>query len=147
MKYLLYTLLFLGFISCSKDDRTPQTQQQNIQQDENDNPVDTNLSPEEKFSSALLFDILGDNDEDDDLSDFLETTVYKMSQAYTGVSMAEISPAAWLVMFEKDGTVKNYLLQKFMDIKSNDYYFSLKETSLTISDIISRPKNKTSSGE
>jgi hypothetical protein len=104
------------------------------------------MTPEEKFSSSLLYDLIGDAD-DDDLADFLETTVYKMSLGYTGISIAEITPAAWLVMFEKEGNVKNYLLQKYMDVKSNDFYFQIKETHLTMSDIIARNRLKITSGE
>ncbi len=145
MKYLLILLTFIAFLSCSKDDK-PVTQQQNVQQDEGDNPADTNLTPEEKFSASILIDFLGDSD-DEDLASFLENDIYKMSANYNGVSVVEITPSTWLVTFEKDGNLKNYMLQKFVDFKTNDYYFSFKETSLTITDVVSRTKPKTSAGE
>lgn len=139
----------LAFLSsCSKDDK-PVTQQQNQQkvtQDENDNPSDTNLTPEEKFSASILVDFLEDSD-DEDLGSFLETEIYKMGANYNGASVIEVTPSTWLVSLEKDGTVKNYLLQKYVDLKSNEYYFSFKETTLNLTDVISRVKPKTQAGE
>lgn len=149
MKYLIILLTFVAFISCSKDDKPVTQQQQNQQKvnsEENENPADTNLTPEEKFSASILVDFLGDSD-DEDLASFLENEVYKMGANYNGVTVIEITLSTWLVTFEKDGNLKNYLLQKFVDFKTNDYYFSFKETTLTITDIISRTKPKTSAGE
>ncbi len=147
MKYLilLFTLTFL--VSCSKEDK-PQTQQnqQKVTQEENDNPTDTNLTPEEKFSAAILVDFLNDSD-DEDLGSFLETEIYKMGANFNGASVVEVTPSTWLVSLEKDGSVKNYLLQKYVDLKSNEYYFSFKETTLNLTDVISRVKPKTSAGE
>ncbi len=149
MKYLLILLTFIAFISCSKDEKPVTQQQQNQQKvnsEENENPADTNLTPEEKFSASILVDFLSDSD-DEDLASFLENDIYKMSANYNGVTVVEITPSTWLVTFEKSGTLKNYLLQKFVDFKTNDYYFSFKETSLTITDVVSRTKPKTSAGE
>ncbi len=58
-----------------------------------------------------------------------------------------MTPSTWLVSLEKDGSVKNYLLQKYVDLKSNEYYFSFKETTLNLTDVISRVKPKISAGE
>ncbi len=143
MKYYLVLIILIFFASCSGDDKTSQ---QKSDQDESDNPADTLLTPEEKFSAEILNDFLNESD-DDDLADFLETAVYNISLGYSGISVVEISPALWFLSFEKDGVIKNYLLQKFMDISSNDYYFRMNETELTITDIISRNKNKTTNPE
>ncbi len=135
------------FISCSKDDKpVTQQNQQKVQNEDNDSPADTNLTPEEKFSSSILIDFLGDSD-DEDLGEFLETEIFKMGASYNGASVVEITPSTWLVSLEKDGNIKNYLLQRYVDFKTNDYYFSMKETTLTLTDIISRSKPKTSAGE
>lgn len=138
--------IFLSFfVSCSKDEKIP-TQQQKTQQEDVDNPADTNLTPEEKFSSSIMMDFLNDSD-DEDLADFLESEIYKMGANYKGASVVQIYPAVWFVMLEKDGKTKNYLLQKFVDLKTNEYYFNLRETQLNMTDIISRKGSKTAAGE
>ena len=144
MKYLLILLISAILISCSKEE-TPQTQQK-VTQDDSDNPADTNLTPEEKFSAAILVDFLEDS-EDEDLGSFLETEIYKMGANFNGASVIEVTPSTWLVSLEKEGSVKNYLLQKYVDLKSNEYYFSFKETTLNLTDVISRVKPKTQSSE
>lgn len=144
MKYLLILLISAILISCSKEE-TPQTQQK-VTQDDSDNPADTNLTAEEKFSAAILVDFLNDS-EDEDLGSFLETEIYKMGANFNGASVIEITPSTWLVSLEKEGSVKNYLLQKYVDLKSNEYYFSFKETTLNLTDVISRVKPKTQSSE
>jgi hypothetical protein len=70
-----------------------------------------------------------------------------MGASYNGASVVEITPSTWLVSLEKDGNIKNYLLQRYVDFKTNDYYFSMKETTLSLTDVISRSKPKTSAGE
>lgn len=148
MKYLLIILTAAIFISCSKDDK-PVTQQQNqqkVMQDDSDNPADTNLTPEEKFSASILVDFLNDSD-DEDLASFLETEVYKIGANYNGASVVEVTPSTWLVTFEKSGALKNYMLQKYVDFRTNEYYFTFKETNLTITDVISRTRQKAPAGE
>jgi hypothetical protein len=142
---LLIVFISLAFIiTCCKESKPPP--QQKVQSEDYDNPADTNLSPEEKFSAAVLIDFLNDSD-DEELAGYLETEIYKMGSGYKGASVAEISPAVWLVMLDKEGDTKNYLLQKFFNFKTNGYYFKIKETSLTITDIISKSRNKTPAGE
>ncbi len=145
MRYIIFIFIFGFFVSCSKDDK--QTQQQNNApknqvEDIDDNPADTNLTPEEKFSTAIMLDFLNDSD-DEDLADYLENEVYKMGANYRGASLVELNPSTWLLILEKDGTTKNYLVQKFVDFTTNDEYFRMKETSLTVTDVIAKGKVKT----
>ena len=139
-KLIIAVISLLLVISCSKEDKPVQ------QQDEPENTPDTNLTPEEKFSSAILTDFLSES-EDEELANYLETEIYKLGSGYKGVSVIEIYPAVWFVMLEKDTTTKNYRLQKFVDFKTNKYYFNMKETSLTITDLISRKSKNTAAGE
>ncbi len=129
--------------SCSKETPSLETVKKDTGE-EVENPADTNLTPEEKFSALLMSD-LPESSEDGDLADFVETEIFKTAQSYNGTAMVEVTPSTWLVSFEKEGTSKNYLLQKYLDTRSNEYYFSLKETGLTISDIVSRKTIKLSS--
>lgn len=146
-KFFLAVLLAVIFISCSKEEKPINQQTTDKKQNEDvENSADTNLTPEEKFSTSVMVDFLNDSD-DDDLADFLESEIFKQGSSYTGAAVIEVTPSTWLVTLEKDGTTKNYLLQKFVDFKTNEYYFSYKETGLTITDVISRSKTKTSAGE
>ncbi len=130
-------------ISCSKDDKSTQQQTSDKKQnEENENPADTNLTAEEKFSSSVLVDFLNDSD-DEDLAFFLETQIYKMGANYSGAAVVEVTPSTWLLSLEKDGTLKNYLIQKYIDFKTNENYFRMKETTLTLTDIISKGRNNT----
>lgn len=135
------------FISCSKDDNVSDKQTQQKSRDEDiESTLDTNMTPEEAFSAAILIDYLGDSD-DEDLAGYLEDEIYKMGSNFTGISVVEATPSTWLVMLEKDSISKNYLLQKFLNVKTNENYFRMQETKLTVTDIITKPKDKISAGE
>ena len=142
----IYQSLLLIIISafliagCSKKEDKPLTEkkQETTEQLNNngeiENPQDTVLSPEEQFSTAIMSDFL-ENSEDEDLQDYLETEIYKYGETYNGVSVIAISPSTWFVSFEKDNNNKNFILQKYLDFKSGDPYFRMKETNLTVNDI------------
>jgi hypothetical protein len=143
MRYILFSILFVLFISCSKEEKQTSKQEKapkNQVEDMDDNPSDTNMTLEEKFSTSIMLDFL--DSDDGALGDFLESEIFKMGANYTGASVVELNPSTWLVILEKDGTEKNYLLQKFVDFNTNEYYFRLKETPLTVTDVISRGKVK-----
>lgn len=143
MRYILFSILFVLFISCSKEEKQTSKQEKapkNQVEDTDDNPSDTNMTLEEKFSTSIMLDFL--DSDDGALGDFLESEIFKMGANYTGASVVELNPSTWLVILEKDGTEKNYLLQKFVDFNTNEYYFRLKETPLNVTDVISRGKVK-----
>lgn len=153
MRYFLFIIIAACFISCSKkedkpvtDNKTQTEQKQDSQLTNDNNPADTNLTPEEKFSTSIMTDFL-DSPEDEDLQDYLEEEVFKYSGNYTGAAVIELSPSTWLLSLEKNDAVKNYIIQRYVDFKSNDYYFRMKETSLNVSDVFSRSKSKTGAGE
>lgn len=150
MRIIIFAFIIIFFASCSKEEKqttqkekTPKNQVENIEV----NPSDSEMTPEEKFSTSIMLDFLDSDDEY--LSDYLESEIYKMGSNYTGASIVELNPSTWLVMLEKDGSEKNYLLQKYVDFNTNDYYFKLKETPLTVTDVIARGKVKiiTTSGD
>lgn len=137
--------LAMGLISCSKDDKPAgEEHDQTTQNEDGDTGIDPNLSPGEKFSTAILMDFLGDP-EDEDLADFLVSHVFSMGANYNGAALVEITPSTWIVALEKDGVVKNHILQRYVDLKSNEYYFTFKETALSIPDAV--VKSNTSVGK
>ena len=136
MKFLLFLVLVFTFISCREET------ERNRRDNDNEDPSDTSFTPQERFSTAILIDFLDDSN-DEDLASYLETEIYRRGANYKGASVMEISPAIWFVMFQKDTVAQNFILQKFVDLKTNDYYFQLNETKLTLTDIITKNKSKT----
>jgi hypothetical protein len=146
--FSVVSLSLLYFTSCSKNDKTS-TQQENApktQIEDLDDMGDTDMTPAEKFSTAILIDFLNDSN-DEELAEFLETEIFKMNTNYRGASVVEVTPSTWLVILEKDSINKNYLLQKYVDFTTNENYFRIKETTLTVTDVIAKGKGKTSAGE
>lgn len=145
MRFVIVIIISVLIIGCSKDnkqtttnDKPPTGQNQKTDTPVDDNaPLDTNLTPEEKFSSSVMVDFL-DDAEDEDLEGFLEDEVFKFSSNYTGAAVIGLSPSTWLLSLEKDNTTKNYLIQKYVDFKTNEYYFKMNETSLKITDAITQ---------
>lgn len=143
---LLIMLISAGLVilcSCSQNDKSTGQQEKapRNQIEDIDDAGDTVMTPEEKFSTAILIDFLDDSN-DGDLAEYLENEVYKLNQGYRGASVIQITPSTWLVMLEKDGTAKNYLIQKYLDFTTNENYFRMNETSLTVFDIIAGGKGK-----
>jgi hypothetical protein len=144
ISFIAFSLFFLS--SCTQNDK-PKSNKDNApktQFEELDDTGDTVFTPEEKFSTAILIDYLNDSN-DEELAQYLESEVFKMNANYRGASVIELTPSTWLVMLEKDGTGKNYLIQKYIDFTTNENYFRMKETTLTVSDVVSKVKN--SAGE
>jgi hypothetical protein len=136
MKHVLILLILSGLIACSKTDKQQEKGSTTKNQGEEiENPGDTTMTVEEKFSSSILTDFLDDTD-DDDLGAYLEDELFKYSQNYRGASLMQISNSLWFVTLENQNSSKNFLLQKFVDFNTNDYYFRLTETSLNVSDIL-----------
>src|SRR5258706_6013616 len=143
MRCLFIIIISVILAGCSKDNKqdTPKEKPQKEQTQKTDTPVDdntpidTNLTPEEKFSGSIMTDFL-DDAEDEDLEGFLEDEVFKFSANYTGAAVIGLSPSTWLLSLEKDNSTKNYLIQRYVDFKSNEYYFRMNETTLKIPDAV-----------
>ena len=137
--YLNFILIFSLFVllSCSKEDKqqNQKSVKQETKEEEIENPGDTSMTPEEKFSSSIMIDFL-DSSDDDDLDAYLQDELFKYSKDYRGASVIQLTNSTWFVSLQNNTMTKNFILQKFVDFNSNDYYFVLKETQLTISDII-----------
>jgi hypothetical protein len=135
MKRFLIFLLLAGLMSCSKTEKQQEKENSSKNQEQIENPSDTIMTVEEKFSTSILSDFLDDTD-DEDLASYLEDELFKYSQNYRGASVMQISNSLWFVSLENQNNVKNFLLQKFVDFNTNEYYFRLSETSLNITDIV-----------
>lgn len=134
---IFIVFIFFIFISCSKEDKQPNQKNGKDTKQETENPEDTIMSPEEKFSTSITEDFL-DAPEDEDLQAYLEDELFnKYSKDFRGASLMQLTNTIWFVSLETNNTTKNFLLQKFVDFNSNDYYFVLKETTLTGADVIS----------
>ena len=136
---IIFTFFLFLFISCSKKEE-PQgvknnNKKESVSQENSQDNSDTAMTPEEKFSSSITLDFL-DTPEDEDLTDYLENQLFKYSQSYRGASIMQLTNTIWFVTLENKNLTKNFLLQKFVDFNSNDYYFVLKETNLTTADVI-----------
>jgi hypothetical protein len=148
MRYILFLCLFVFFVSCSKEEKPtvtkdkPQTEQnQSNTLPDDTTPADTNLTPEEQFSSSIMTDFL-EGAEDEDLEGYLEDEVYKNQQGYTGAAVIGLTPSTWLLSLEKDNSTKNYIIQRYVDFKTNDFYYRMNETPLKISDVVAGTKLK-----
>ena len=152
-KYILLLAALIFVSSCSKNDDKPVTEKQkqtvqnpDTQSDDQTSPADTNLTPEEKFSTSIMTDFL-DELEDEDLQGFLEDEVFKYSNNYTGAAVISLTSSTWLLSLEKDNNVKNYIIQKYVDFKTNDYYFTMNETNLKIPDFSTHSGGKSGAGQ
>ena len=128
LKIIPFVLLAVLFISCSKEDKQKtetkqnQTSTQNTAVDE----ADTNMTKEEIFSSTLVQDIAGDNNED--LEFYLEEVVYPMVSKSNKVTLDKISGSLYLLSYDDNGTMKNLLIQEYYSPVKDEMIFDKIET-------------------
>lgn len=133
VKYLIYFFLILIFtvsFSCKKDDSEKQSSSDNkIPKTEvnNEGESDTIMTPQEIFSSALVQNILG-IEEDDDLEVYLEEEIYPVVSKSNKVTLDKISSSEYLLTYGDEGNRKYFLLQKFYDPVKDEFVFEKKET-------------------
>ncbi|MBK9334766.1 MAG: hypothetical protein IPM96_20800 [Ignavibacteria bacterium] len=88
---------------------------------------DTTMTPAEIFSSALVQDILGD-EEDADLQFYLEEEIYPLLSGAGKVTIDRISSSLYLISFQENGTQKNFLIKKYFDPQNPEIKFERTET-------------------
>lgn len=129
--YKLIPIFFIALIltSCSKDEKPKSDNKQNSStttQVANDD-ADTNMSKEEIFSSTLVQDIAGD--ENEDLEMYLEEVIYPMVSKSNKVTLEKISGSVYLLSYDDNGTMKNLLLQEYYSPAKDEMVFDKSETT------------------
>ncbi|MCX7877010.1 MAG: hypothetical protein N2510_00045 [Ignavibacteria bacterium] len=136
-KFLFFSaILILILQSCTDKIRELQQKPEDEKQQE-ENLADTILTPQEKFAFIMMTDFLNES-EDADLASYLEEEIFSMGENFTGAAVIEITPSTWLLSLEKNNTVKNYILQKYIDFKTLESYFTMSETTMKPTEILSK---------
>ena len=127
---IFFTLL--AFYSCGKKDiketdpsKPTQTEINPTKESESD--VADTLSKEEFFSSTLVQDIAGD--ENDDLEAYLEDEIYPIVAKSKKVTLEKMSGSLYLLSYDDNGTMKNLLIQEFFNPLEEEVFFEKKEIS------------------
>jgi len=128
LKIIPFVLLAVLFISCSKDDKQKTEIKQNQTSTQNTavDDADTNMTKEEVFSSTLVQDIAGD--ENEDLQIYLEEVIYPMVSKSGKVTLEKISGSLYLLSYDDNGTMKNLLIQEYYSLGKDEMVFDKIET-------------------
>lgn len=129
MKIILF-LISITLFSCS--DKTDKPTSDNSM-NQGETAEDTTMTPEEIFSTSLIQDIIG-VEEDIDLQVYLEEEIYPMLSTAGKVSIDKISSSLYLLSYQESGTSKNFILKKYFDPQNNEIKFEKTETQLTPED-------------
>lgn len=127
----LIPVLLIAFIimSCGKEDK-PKTESSNTnstQNQPNSNDVSgENMTKEEIFSSTLVQDIAGD--ENEDLEFYLEEVIYPMVSKSNKVTLDKISGSLFLLSYDDNGTMKNLLIQEYYSPAKDEMVYDKIET-------------------
>ncbi len=120
--------------SCGKDNsQKPVTETQrnekSNEQSSSDEDADTVLTPQEAFSSSLVQDILGDED-DPDLEEYLEEEIYPVVLKSQKVTIDRISSSIFLLTYDEAGARKNFFIQKFYNPRKDEFVFEKTATDV-----------------
>lgn len=130
LKLIPVLLLSMILTSCSKEDK-PKTESNSntntTQNSPNANDLSgENMTKEEIFSSTLVQDIAGD--ENEDLEIYLEEVIYPMVSKSNKVSLEKISGSLYLLTYDDNGTMKNLMIQEYYSPAKDEMVFDKTET-------------------
>jgi hypothetical protein len=108
-------------ISCNKVDKS----YDDYTNEEDDDTI--SLSAEEIFSTTLVEDIL-EAGEDEDLKLYLEEEIYPLVSNSKKVTLDRVSASLYLLMYEDNGVVKKFIIQKFYNPGNFEVFFLKRET-------------------
>lgn len=127
-KLIPVLFLFVILMSCSKEDK-PKTEQSNNSSQNQGNSNDEsneNMTKEEIFSSTLVQDIAGDDNEE--LEIYLEEVIYPMVSKSNKVTLDKISGSLYLLSYDDNGTMKNLMIQEYYSPSKDEMVFEKTET-------------------
>lgn len=126
MSKILIILIFLFLSSCNKkEDSVQESETQKKETTEEDS--DSVLTSEETFSSSLVQGILGDEDELE-LQLYLEEQIYPLVSKSNKITLDRVSSSLYLFTYEENGTMKNFMIQKFYNPIKDEFTFDKFET-------------------
>ncbi|MBK6772624.1 MAG: hypothetical protein IPG78_10995 [Ignavibacteria bacterium] len=130
-KLVIVLIICSVFISCDKETKTDQSSSKSDKgtNEITESETDSVMTPEEIFSSSLVQDIIGD-DEDIELQIYLEEQIYPLVSKSNKITIDKISSSLYLLSYEESGVMKNFILQKFYNPVKDEFVFDKTETQL-----------------
>lgn len=129
-RIIIVIVVSLFFLSCNKNTETdqPAKNKKNDSQQESgiENDSDSAMTDEEVFSSSLVQDILGE-EEDIELQIYLEETIYPVVAKSDKVTFDRISNSIYLLGFNDNGTLRNIMIQKLYNPDTGEFVFEKEE--------------------
>ncbi len=114
--------------SCNKENPTKEKiENSKTESKSDDTETDTTMTVEEEFSSSLVQNIMGE-DGDGDLEVYLEEQIYPLVSKSGKVTLDRISSSVYLLTYDDNGTMRNFLIQKFYNPVKDEFVFEKNET-------------------
>lgn len=130
-KLVIVLIICSVFISCDKETKTDQSSSKSDKgtNEITESETDSVMTPEEIFSSSLVQDIIGD-DEDIELQIYLEEQIYPLVSKSNKTTIDKISSSLYLLSYEESGVMKSFILQKFYNPVKDEFVFDKTETQI-----------------
>ena len=130
-KLVIVLIICSVFISCDKETKTDQSSSKSDKgtNEITESETDSVMTPEEIFSSSLVQDIIGDDD-DIELQIYLEEQIYPLVLKSNKITIDKISSSLYLLSYEESGVMKNFILQKFYNPVKDEFVFDKTETQI-----------------
>lgn len=130
-KLVIVLIICSVFISCDKETKTDQSSSKSDKgtNEITESETDSVMTPEEIFSSSLVQDIIGD-DEDIELQIYLEEQIYPIVSKSNKITIDKVSSSLYLLSYEESGVMKNFILQKFYNPVKDEFVFDKTETQI-----------------
>ncbi|MBK7447241.1 MAG: hypothetical protein IPJ45_14745 [Ignavibacteria bacterium] len=130
-KLVIVLIICSVFISCDKETKTDQSSSKSDKgtNEITESETDSVMTQEEIFSSSLVQDIIGD-DEDIELQIYLEEQIYPIVSKSNKITIDKVSSSLYLLSYEESGVMKSFILQKFYNPVKDEFVFDKTETQL-----------------